>query len=222
MAKIQFSAVVGDARGKTGGVVFTKNRSASVVRRKVSPIQPRTSYQNSVRANFTGNSKAWATTLTPAQRLAWNALAAQLVKKNIFGAGVHLSGFQLYQRVSRELSTIGVAPISDPPISFPASFPGGLTFAAAAGAGTMTLATANAPGATEVPVIYATPPLSAGKTFIGKKYNYIFQAAAATAGPYNIAAAYKAKYGNFVAGQLIAVAIKFIDNVSGGRRNIFG
>ena len=61
MAKILFSAVVGDARKKIGGVVFTKGSTGAVVRRKVSPTQPRTQDQRNVRASFSSLSKNWAT-----------------------------------------------------------------------------------------------------------------------------------------------------------------
>jgi len=70
MAKIQFSAVVGDARGKVGGNVFTKGRSGAVLRTKVSPVQPRSSFQRAVRSGFTAESKAWTGDLDDTQRAA--------------------------------------------------------------------------------------------------------------------------------------------------------
>jgi hypothetical protein len=215
MALIQFSAVVGDARKKVGGVVFTKARSGATVRRKTSPIQPRTQAQTGVRANFTANSKDWSTTLTAAERAGWNALAARITVKNRFGAAVHLSGFQFYQRISRNLSTIGLAPITDAPANLPSTSPGTVTVAAVSAAHTLAVTETDDPGATFVPVIFATAPTSPGVTNIGKKYRYIFQAAAGTAGPYAAGADYVAKFGDWAVGQQIAIALVYIDNATG-------
>lgn len=45
MAKIKFGMMMTDARGKLGGQVFSKNRSGSYVRTKVTPVNPQTTTQ---------------------------------------------------------------------------------------------------------------------------------------------------------------------------------
>lgn len=161
MAKIVFSAVVGDARKKVGGVVFTKVRSGAIVRRKVSPIQPRSSFQRNVRADFTSLSKSWGG-LSDSQRSGWIALAALSPRKDVFGASHTLTGLQLYQSCNRNLASLGLPAISDPPPNLQAGYPGlltlstikagtavltGVTFAA----GSNTYAYSSAPG--RVPTI---------------------------------------------------------------------
>jgi len=126
MAKIQFSAVVGDARKKAGGVVFTKGRTGAVVRRKVSPTQPRSQAQRNVRSQFTAFSKMWGT-LSDAQRAAWTALAATATRKDVFGNVKVLTGLQLFQSCNRNLDSIGATEISDAPASLSAGAPGTLT-----------------------------------------------------------------------------------------------
>jgi hypothetical protein len=218
MAKVQFSAVVGDARAKIGGIVFTKNRAASVVRRKVSPIQPRTQAQSGVRASFTSLSKNWGSLLTEAQRSGWRSLSAQLLRKNVFGQASHLTGLQLFQKLNRSLAAIGVAEIVTAPLPVNPTFPGAVTLTVVSG-GTpsMSVTAANPPGATDVPLIEAAAPQSAGRLFAGKIFRQIFTATAGTAGPYNILSAYVAKFGPTQTGQRIQIRLTYVDNATGFR-----
>ena len=218
MAKVVFSAIVADARKKVGGNVFTKNRAGAVVRRKVSPVQPRTSAQLQVRASFTALSKSWAT-LTDSQRAGWNALAAQYPHKDKFGASHTLTGLQMYQKLNRNLATIGLAPISAAPATLSVGFPGALTASAAAGAGTLAItAVVTPPAAAEVPVILAAPQQSPGRTFVGTKNRLLDTTqAAATAPPYAEGSKYVAAHGAMVAGKKLNIQLVYINNLTGAK-----
>jgi hypothetical protein len=120
MAKIVFSALVNDVRKKTGGNVFTKGRSGAFVRRKVSPIQPRSVAQLNVRADFTYLSKLWSDPTMDNYRAGWIALAASYPKKDKFGATHNLTGLQMFVRLNRALHTIGVTAILAPPATLSA------------------------------------------------------------------------------------------------------
>jgi hypothetical protein len=126
MAKILFSAVVGDARKKAGGVVFSKSRFGSYIRKKTSPVQPRTTSQRGVRANFTANSKAWSGTLTSSQRLAYITLANANPVKDRFGNTQTLTGHQIFNKLNRNLHTIGQPLLTTAPTSLSVSDLGGL------------------------------------------------------------------------------------------------
>lgn len=116
MAKITYGPIVLDARKKIAGSVFTKVKAGSMVRKKVSPIQPRTPAQTLVRALFTALSKRWTGVLTDTQRAGWIALAALYPVKDKLGATHTRTGLQMYQSVNRHLNTIGVVtPLDDPP-----------------------------------------------------------------------------------------------------------
>jgi len=217
MSKILFSAVVGDARGKTGGVVFSKSRFGAITRRKVSPVQPRTSYQTGVRSLFTLLSKNWSSVLTQAQRNAWIALAANNPQTNVFGNTYIMTGLQMYQLVNRNLQTIGVTLLADPPTDLSVGSPGSITLASSAGPPiTLTATPDTDPGADDVPVYFAVAPVNAGRIFTHNRERYIGQDAAATAGPFDVAADYAAKYGALVAGQNVTVGVKYISNATGG------
>ena len=215
MAKVAFSALVSDLRNKVGGNVFTKVRSGPMVRIKVSPTQPRSAAQTAVRSNFSSLAKSWST-ITQAQRNGWIALAASLPQKDVFGNTYFMTGLQLYEQCNRNLNSIGVATISVAPATLAVGAPGALTLVATAGVPTFTVDAATEPAAGEVPLIFATKPISPGRIFVGGNRQIIDSAiAAATAGPWNIQALYAAKYGALVAGQNLNVGVRYIDNTTG-------
>lgn len=215
MAKVSYSALIQDLRNKVGGNVFTKVRSGPMVRIKVSPTQPRTAAQQLVRASFTSFSKAWDT-ITESQRAAWRSLAASLPRKDVFGNTYYMTGIQLFQQCNRNLSTIGVAQLSDPPAALSVGSPGALSLTATAGTPALTIDAGNEPGATEVPVIFACAPQNNGRVYVAGKYTILDAAqVAATAGPWDEESNYAAKYGSLVAGQNLNFGVKYIDNTTG-------
>ena len=215
MAKVAYSAILTDLRNKVGGVVFTKVRSGPMVRIKVSPTQPRTAAQTAVRSNFSASSKAWDT-ITQAQRNGWISLAAGLPRKDVFGNTYYMTGLQLFQQCNRNLASIGVASISDAPAGLSVGAPGALTLVATAATPLLTVTAATAPGAAEVPLIFAIKPLHNGRIFTGNAYAIIDSAiAAATAGPWALTTLYPAKYGTLVVGQNINIGVRYINNTTG-------
>lgn len=217
MALVVYGPIVSDARKKIAGVVATKGHAGSFMRKKVSPIQPRTQSQRNVRADFTANSKAWSA-LTQTQIAGWNALAKATPKKDRFGNSVTLTGLQLYQSLSRNLSTIGVAPVSTPPANLNASTPGNLAVVADHSGPTMTVTPTNYPGATESAVIYAAAQMSPGKTFVGKTYRVVLVVAYnVTPVPYDIYAAYTAMFGSLIVGKKIPVLVANISTTTGAK-----
>ena len=170
--KMKWGALVVDGRGKIGGQVASKNRSGAYLRTKVTPVNPRSGSQITVRNRLSGLSQGWRG-LTAANRAAWNSAVSDFAKTNIFGDLVNPTGFNLYQRLNNNLLRIGEAALSTPPA--PAAIDdiviGALT--AAAAAGTVSLAyTASAGSGSEIEV-YATPPLSAGVSFVKTEYRLI-------------------------------------------------
>lgn len=217
MALVQFSAVVNDARNKTGGNVFSKVRFGSIVRKKVSPTQPRTPDQTSVRALFTTLTKRWGSTLTAAERAGWISLASAFPRKNVFGNNIILTGLQMYIALNRNLQTIGVAIIDSAPPSLSVGSPGTISLANAAGPPTtFTVDAGTEPGAGEVPVIFAARPLSPGRQFVGSDFRLILgTTAAGAAGPWDIKAAYTAKFGAQPVGVNLSVKVLYINSTTG-------
>jgi len=90
-------------RGKTGGLVFSRGRSGTVVRKKAGQVQPATSLQLYQRGLFAQASQAWQQ-LAPNQIALWNKQAALLERTNSLGEVSTLSGFQLWCQRCNNLS----------------------------------------------------------------------------------------------------------------------
>lgn len=166
------SPLISDGRGKLGGTVYARNRAGVYVRNKTIPAQPRTASQVSNRASFAANSTAWAS-LTQTQRNGWNTLALQAILQDSLGHTYNPSGLQLYVSCARNLTAIGVTPISNAPKFYrlPALQTAvSVTFPLLAGnPHSVILVTAlSTPALTTNLKIQATPGLRPGITFVGR------------------------------------------------------
>ncbi len=217
MAVVQFGPIVSDARKKVGGVVFTKSRFGSIVRKKVSPVQPRTSAQLDVRASLTDFSKSWSGALTAAERAAWNAFTKNNPVKDVFGNTVSLTGLQMYVRLNQALTTVGGTPITNPPSSLVVGYPGSLTVAISHTGPAYSITPTNAPGANDAPVIESTGVVSAGKTFLTTKYRIIAIEAAAATPPFLVPTEYVTKFGSIVANSTIATRLSYTNFLTGAQ-----
>jgi hypothetical protein len=212
--KMKFGAIVVAGSGKIGGHVASHNRHGAYLRTKVTPVNPQTSFQNTVRSRLSSLSQAWRA-LTAAQIASWNSAVLDFQKTNVFGDLKSPSGFNLYQRLNNNLVAIGQSQITSPPS--PAAV---LTVAIGAlvanvtGA-VLTIALGGAvPTATSMKV-FITPPVSPGKSFVKSEYRLLQVFAAATASPANLAAAYAARFGLLVEGQKMFCKIVFVDDATG-------
>jgi hypothetical protein len=214
--KMKFGAIVVDGRGKIGGHVASKNRSCAYLRTKVTPVNPNTSSQASVRGTFTDLSQGWRS-LTQAQRDAWNAAVAGFATTNIFGDLKNPSGFNLYQRLNNNLISIGEAAIASPPL--PSAVGScvviGITINTTGSIFVMSFNPDPVPADTAVKV-FATSPQSAGKSFAKSEYRQISVMGAAQAAPYDLSNDYISKFGSLgSAGQKIFVKVLPINSVTG-------
>jgi len=214
MAKIKYSALVSDIRGKLNGSVASRNRSGSYLRNKVTPLNPNTSAQANARSLLTNLSQGWRA-LTEAQRAAWNAAVSQFAKTNIFGDLVNPTGKNLYTRLGINLTNIGESILSDPPI--PADVVGlsvtGLTIDIGTG-DEMTIDTADS-DANMSYLVEATPPVSPGKNFVKSEYRLIQTESGSLGGTIDIKSAYVAKFGTPAEGQKVFARVTPVVTATG-------
>lgn len=120
MAKIKFGMMMTDARGKLGGQVFSKNRAGAYVRTKVTPVNPRTSFQMANRAILGNLSASWSG-LTDEQRTKWNSAVEDWKKTDIFGDLKTPTGKNLYTSLNKVNAQVGNSPLTEPPakVEFP-------------------------------------------------------------------------------------------------------
>lgn len=222
-AKVKFTAIVAELRGTLNGNVFSRNSSGAYIRNKVTPVNPNTSFQSNVRADFTTVSQAWRD-LSAAERDSWNQGVVAFSHTNIFGDNVPLSGFGLHQQLNLNLLAIGASVITAPPLpgavfNFTSS-----SLAAANGAQTITLTYDPAIPATETVIIKATAALSAGKSFVKSELRQIDTIVAADVSPFSSETEYIAKFGAVgAAGSKLfyeTKAIVTLSGLAGGRRLI--
>lgn len=213
--KAKWGAIVVDGRGKIGGHVASKNRAGSYFRTKVTPVNPQTTAQITVRNRFAGLSQGWRG-LTQAQRDAWNAAVGDYQRTDIFGDLKSPTGLNLYQRLNNNLLLIGESAITTPPI--PSAVQSIVVSALAIGVVADTVIVTYAPAIdafTKVKV-FATAPMSAGKNFVKSEFRLIDVIVTADASPFDITTEYKAKYGGIGAeGQKMFVQLIPVDLASG-------
>jgi hypothetical protein len=193
--KVKWGALVVDGRNKIGGHVASRNAAGAYFRTKVTPVNPATTYQQSVRNRLSGLSSAWGD-LTAAQRAAWNQAVILWQLTDIFGDIKTPSGFNLFQRLNNNLLNIGKAQIDVPPAPAAVDALTSLSIAAAAGAGTLTITYAPAIEADHSFLVRATPALSPGIGFVKSEFRQIDVMVTADASPFSIETEYETKFGD--------------------------
>lgn len=106
--------LAGQLSGSAGSTTASRNRFGSYFRTRNVPVNPNTSRQSDVRAQFASISQAWRT-LTSAQRAGWAALGLQMTRQDSQGVTYTLDGSQAFQSVNRNLLTIGAAMLTSAP-----------------------------------------------------------------------------------------------------------
>lgn len=150
--------------GSQADTTASRNRFGQYLRTRAMPTQPRTAAQLAVRSNLTEVSAAWRG-LTDAQRVAWNAYAQAHPRTDSLGQSVKLTGHMAFNAVNVLNLLIEVAiqtavpddtAIATPEISVDDN--SHTTFSL--------VTSAAVPNDTKI-VVYASPPLSPGRSFNG-------------------------------------------------------
>jgi len=100
MANIRFGAMIADARGKLGGVTFTRSGAGSVARTTVKCTNPRSARQGDVRSRLSHLAKYWSATLEAADRAAWRDYALNTSWTNRVGTAANVSGMSAFIRLN--------------------------------------------------------------------------------------------------------------------------
>lgn len=216
MAKVKFSALISEMRNKLNGSVFSKNRAGNYLRNKVTPVNPNTSFQALSRSRLAARSQAWSS-LGESVINSWNAATGTFAKTDIFGDLKNPTGKNLYTSLNINLSKIGAANITTPPLpvavagivgmvpqQFDVSVP---SFSLEWDSGAIPANTAW--------LVEATAGLSPGVRFVKSEYRVIATLPAATATTVSIVAAYEAKFGLPTVGTNVWVRVTPISTTTG-------
>ena len=209
MAKIKFGMMMTDASGKLGGQVFSKNRGGSYVRTKVTPTNPQSTAQMSVRGIFASISSRWSS-LTEAQRNSFNGFVSAYARTDIFGDLRNPSGKSLFQRLNQNLELSGQPQINN--CTSPVEVP----FANVTDAlGAVVLSDFMVSYAGDLTgskvIVWATPQMSQGTKFVKNQLRQLLVVAGASNSSVDIYSAYVAKFGIPVAGANITIGVRVIN-----------
>lgn len=122
------SPLFGDARGKLGNMIFSRNASGPYIRPFKVPANPKSYTQTLYRAILSYVASLWST-LSDSQRLGWNILATTQQTTNSLGKPSRQSGFNLFVRLNMNQLFITGAYIHDAPTN--PQVPPGLNFTSA-------------------------------------------------------------------------------------------
>lgn len=90
--------IAGQISGSIGAIVFSHNAGGAYMRQKVTPTDPGTIQQTTVRAIMTTLSNRWSDVLSASQRSAWNVYAANVPRPGPGGGLRNISGIAHYVR----------------------------------------------------------------------------------------------------------------------------
>lgn len=209
MAKIKFGMMMTDASGKLGGQVFSKNRGGSYVRTKTTPSNPQTSAQMAIRGMFAGISSGWST-LTEASRQSFNGFVASYATTDIFGDIRNPSGKALYQKLNQNMAITGQSAITQCISPQEVPFAGVVSASADVSNTSMEVVLSGNTLGSKL-IIFATPSLSQGTTFVKNKFRQIAVVDGITGGPVEFYLDYVAKFGTFVGGANIHIAVRVVN-----------
>jgi len=199
--------------GKFGGSVASRNRGGSYIRTWVKPVNPRSvkqTFQRDQLATLAAGFRALGPTVIPQ----WNASAVNFPIKNRLGQTIHPSGLDLYVALNVNLISIGLPTITVPPVPQDVLGFNSLSMTSVLGVVSLVFTPAPSPTTTDT-LIFATPGLSAGVSFVKSEYRLIGVMPHGTASPFNITAMYTAKFGAPIVGTQVFVNIRPVNIVSG-------
>lgn len=201
-----------DGRGKLNGTVMSSNRGGGYCRTKVSPSQPRSARQLTVRSRLSGFAQSFRS-LTADEISAWNAAVSQWARTDIFGKVKNPTGLDLYVRLNARLDDIGVAAITTPPTPEGAEqVVAGALIMTNGGAKTIAYTGATVDSTVQV---YATKPLSPGIRNYTNEMRRIGTFAGGVASPVDISTMYETKFGEPAVGTRVAVRLVAVNETTG-------
>jgi hypothetical protein len=215
--KAQFGALVVAGSGKINGWVASRNRGGAYFRTKVTPLNPSTSAQQNARGILGSLSTQWSQ-LTDDQRLSFNNAVASFATTDIFGDIRNPSGINLYVKLNTNLINTGRAVITSAPAKeeFIFSPIDAVDMDASGSTGVVTLGNEDNNG--QIALVFATPSLSAGTSFVKNRLRSIGYIEVAD-DLITFGADYVSKFGSFAAGANIVVGFRIISPT--GQASVF-
>jgi hypothetical protein len=214
--KIAWSILAGDARGKLGQVAATLTRSGPMLRRMVRPRQPNSQTQLAMRAALGTLSQLWRSSSMATKRADWVLLAYNNPEKDVFNNYIKKTGLNWFNRCNRNLELLGENDILTAPAFDTINSPGTLTLThVTSPSEQFTIGASVPPTGANAVIIAATRGISPGILKLSNQQRQVLIVNPSTAGPWDILAAYTAKFGDPVPDKQIFVQVHYIQISSG-------
>lgn len=112
------SQIIAAGSGSIGGCVFSRNRYGAYVRNRSVPVNPGSTFQNTVRANLASLSQAWVSELTDNERASWDQYASQVPRTDALGNQMFVLGINWFVAVNSLRLLATAARLDSAPIIF--------------------------------------------------------------------------------------------------------
>lgn len=117
MASISLGSVVADIRGSIGTTVYSRNLGGAYTKARVTPTNPKSPAQQTVRASWKTCSQAWGQVLSEQQRQQWDVYASTQTVTNRIGVVKNPTGFQSFIKINQVFVMMGYGINQTPPSS---------------------------------------------------------------------------------------------------------
>ena len=214
--KLAWGILTDDARGKIGSICATLTRSGPILRGHFGARRSATQTQLECRAALGSLSVLWSDPSMLTYRAGWVALGLANPEHNVFAADIYKTGLQMFTRANRNRQIIGEDVILEAPAYAAVGDPAAVTLTHGTGPESLEVSATNPPApGDEAVLIYATPPLSPGIFTLGHQQRKLMIVNPGTAGPWDILAAYTAKFGTPATGRQVFVEVWYMDIAQG-------
>jgi hypothetical protein len=104
--------------GSYGSMTFSHNKGGLYIRARSIPTNPKTPYQQAIRAKLTYAASLWRT-LDAEAKADWNSWATSNPRKNSMGEDYYLSGAQAFSNINVLHQVVGESTVETPPVLGP-------------------------------------------------------------------------------------------------------
>lgn len=217
MVKIKYGGGVAQMSGSEAGRTYARNKGGAYIRNRTTPLNPNSTFQQTVRARVNTLSKAWGGTLTNAQRDSWIAFSAANPITDVFGESLQLTGAQMYLRLNARLDEVGATLLTSPPANLVVTALDSLVLDGDIGMGDFDITYTPTPvPANHVLVVRMTAGLSPGIRYVTNRLRLVTFFAAATASPQDIETVWQTRYGALPSvGQRVVCFAHLINTTNG-------
>ena len=110
--------IIGEASGSYASNTFSHNRGGQYIRQRAVPVDPASQFQTEVRNFVSTLTSQWLSSLTAAQRAAWDTYAENVLLPDTLGEPRNAGGLGQFVRSNVPRLQAGMSQIDDAPTTF--------------------------------------------------------------------------------------------------------